>query len=104
MKAESLSRLEPLLAVLRGYGLLSETRPGFFHLDGQDFLHFHEEPDGLSADVRLARGRVHLPVNSADEQAELLARIDDTLSSLERHRQRRERTRGGRADEGSEGR
>lgn len=86
MKGETLSRLEPLLRAVRGYGVLTEVRPAAFHLDSRDFLHFHEEPDGLYADVRLSRGRIRLPVGTADEQAELLARIDDTLTSLEGHR------------------
>lgn len=93
MKTRTLSRLEPLLRTLRGYAVLTETRPGAFHLDGRDFLHFHEEPDGLVADVRLARGRVRMPAATDAEQAELLTRIDDTLSSLERHRQPRVGTR-----------
>jgi hypothetical protein len=41
--------------------------------------------------VRLAKGRVHLPVSSHSEQLELLERIDQTLSSLESHVRDRER-------------
>lgn len=88
MREEALLQLEPLLRTLRGFGVLEEARTAAFHLDGRDFLHFHDEPDGLYADVRLARGRARLPVNTPGEQAELLARLDDTLSSLEDHRRK----------------
>lgn len=57
-------------------------------------MHFHEESEGLYADVLLAKGRVHMPVSSPAEQFELLQRIDQVLESLERRERQRE---GGRA-------
>lgn len=85
MKDSTLEILAPLLEVLRAYSVLNEVRPTAFHLDGRDFIHFHEEPEGLFADVRLSRGRVRLPVSTQAEQAELLERIEEKLSSLESH-------------------
>lgn len=93
MKAQTLERLAPLLAVLRASPALAEVRPAAFHLDGRDFLHFHDEADGLFADVRLTKGRVRLPVRlpvrlsveTRAEQAELLDRIEAQLSSLDTH-------------------
>jgi hypothetical protein len=95
MKDSTLETLAPLLGVLRSYPVLNEVRPAAFHLDGGDFIHFHEEPEGLFADARLGRGRVRLPVSTQAEQAELLERIEEKLSSLESHssskRQKRKR-------------
>lgn len=83
MKDSTLETLAPLLGVLRAYPILSEVRPTAFHLDGRDFIHFHEEPEGLFADVGLSKGRVRMPVSTQAEQAELLGRIEEKLSSLE---------------------
>ena len=95
MKQATLDAIAPLLEVLRAHPALSEVRPTEFQIDGRDFLHFHEEPGGVVADVRLAEGRVSLPVSSGAEQGELLERIDESLSSLEaRERDRLRRGRG----------
>ncbi|MCI0628041.1 MAG: hypothetical protein L0387_41375 [Acidobacteria bacterium] len=92
MKRTTLERIAPLLEVLRAHPALQEIRLGEFLVEDRDFLHFHEEPEGIFADVRLTKGRVHLPVSSPSEQLEFLERIDQTLSTLEsrvRDRQRR---------------
>jgi hypothetical protein len=98
MKEETLDRIAPLLEALRAHPALLEVRPTEFQLDGRDFLHFHDEPDGVVADVRLAEARVSMPASSSAEQAELLERIDHALSSSDvrlRDRQRRHRRRRG---------
>jgi hypothetical protein len=84
MKSATLESLEPLLNLLRDHASLSEVRPAEFHLKGRGFLHFHEEPDGLVADVLLNAGRLRMPVTSSAQQAEFLERIADILESLER--------------------
>jgi hypothetical protein len=48
----ALDGLEPLLTELRALGGLSETSRGVFYLKSKAFLHFHEDPAGLFADVR----------------------------------------------------
>lgn len=84
MREETLETLSPLLNVLRGYSVLEEVRTAAFHLEGRDFIHFHDdEPEGLVADVRLAKGRLRMPVSTRSEQAELLEKIEQKLSSLE---------------------
>lgn len=98
MKQTARDRIASLLEVLRAYPALREVRPTVFHLNDRNFLHFHDESDGIFADVRLTKGFVHMPVSSRSEQAELLERIDETLSSLDsrlRDRQRRGRRRPG---------
>lgn len=51
-RAEALDRLEPLLEELRGLPGLVEKGRGIFYRRGKAFLHFHEDPAGLFADLR----------------------------------------------------
>jgi hypothetical protein len=96
MKRLTRERIAPLLEVLRENAALREVRPTVFHLEGREFLHFHDEPDGAVADVRLTRSFVRMPVSSSSEHAELLERIDEFLDAFDsraRDRQRRGRER-----------
>lgn len=72
--AEALDQLEPLLAELRGLPNLREKSRGIFYRKGQAFLHFHEDPKGLFADVRdiSGRGFERIDVTGAEGRAELL--------------------------------
>lgn len=53
----ALDALEPLLAQIRTLDGLKEKSRGVFYLKSRAFLHFHEDPKGLFADVRDAAGR-----------------------------------------------
>ena len=52
----ALDDLEPLLAELRMLPGLTEKSRGVFYRKSRAFLHFHEDPKGLFADVRNADG------------------------------------------------
>jgi hypothetical protein len=52
----ALDQLEPLLAELRALDGVVEKSRGVFYRKGRAFLHFHEDPKGLFADVRDAAG------------------------------------------------
>lgn len=54
--ASALDRLEPLLAELRALPGLTERSRGVFYRKGRAFLHFHEDPTGLFADIRDSSG------------------------------------------------
>ncbi|NNL66561.1 MAG: hypothetical protein HKP30_09985 [Myxococcales bacterium] len=92
------ARMKPLLEALRARPGLREARPGVFTLKSRAFLHFHDDPSGIFADVRFADEFVRLPVTTPSEQSDLLERIDDCLSTVEsRSSDRgRGRRRGGR--------
>ena len=80
--ASALQSLAPLLKTLRSLSGLTERRPGIFHLRSAAFLHFHEDPAGLFADAKLGLTEFERwPVNTSDEQAELLRRVRSTLGS-----------------------
>lgn len=53
---EDLDRLEGLLADLRRLPAIVERKRGVFYRRGKAFLHFHEDPKGLFADIRDASG------------------------------------------------
>lgn len=73
---DTLAALQPLLERLRQVGDLVEREPGVFYRRGMAFLHFHEDPAGLFADVKLAGATfTRWPVNTADERAELLVQV-----------------------------
>ena len=50
---DDLVELEDLLASLRALDGLFEKKPGTFYRRSRAFLHFHADPGGLYADVRL---------------------------------------------------
>ena len=100
----TLARISPLLEELRARPVLRERRPGVFYIKSRAFLHFHDDPRGIFADVRLADEFVRLPVTSSSQQSDLLGRIDDCLSTIESRsldRCRQRERRGGRPSSGA---
>ena len=69
-----LDTLAPLLERLRAIPGLRERKPGTFYLRSGAFLHFHEDPAGLFADVKLDGAEfTRFAVNTAQERDKLLA-------------------------------
>jgi len=88
--ASTLQAIAPLLDALRALPGLTEHRPGIFHLRSAAFLHFHEDPAGLFADVKLDRtGFERLPVNTREERKALLRKVESALGSSSSARARR---------------
>ncbi|MEQ1868165.1 MAG: hypothetical protein HOP13_03550 [Alphaproteobacteria bacterium] len=50
----ALDELEPLLAQLRTLPRLREKKRGTFYVGAKAFLHFHEDPAGPFADLKLS--------------------------------------------------
>jgi hypothetical protein len=55
-RAEALDQLEPLLGRIRAFRTLKEKKRGCFYLKSRSFLHFHEDPKGLFADIGAGDG------------------------------------------------
>jgi hypothetical protein len=51
-ESDALDSLEPLLREIRLIPGLVEKSRGVFYRRSQAFLHFHEDPSGMHADVR----------------------------------------------------
>ena len=80
--ATALVRLAVVLRWLRACPGLKEPRSGVFYLKSRAFLHFHEDPAGLFADVRAPGDEdfVRLPVNTPAEVLSLMAKVDQGLN------------------------
>lgn len=69
-----------MLRKVREHGSLVERTPGSFYRKSKAYLHFHEDPSGIYADVKLnllefTRVRASTP----QEQAHLLSLISESL-------------------------
>ena len=74
---EDLDRVEPLLAQIRACPALKEKKRGVFYLRGRSFLHFHEDPKGMFADIGAGDGKdfERLKVDDPAGAEALLARV-----------------------------
>ena len=71
----ALDELEPLLEELRRVPGLVEKKRGTFYRGSKAFLHFHEDPTGPYADVRLGADFERCRVRTQQERRTLLRRI-----------------------------
>lgn len=79
---EALDQLDSLLTKLRGQAGMVEKGRGTFYRKSSAFLHFHEDPEGLFADVKLAGTEFErFRVSTAKERALLLRRVADALAA-----------------------
>ncbi len=77
---QALAELTDLLARIRRLPGLVEKRPGVFYRRSEAFLHFHEDPTGLFADLRLAGADFErLPLTRPEERERLIALLQDAL-------------------------
>jgi hypothetical protein len=74
-RSDALDELEPLLVELRAVPGLVEKSRGVFYRRSRAFLHFHEDPSGLHADVRVGEEFERCRVETAGERKALLARV-----------------------------
>jgi len=79
----ALDRLEPLTAQLRTLPGLVEKSRGVFYRKSKAFLHFHEDPKGLFADVRTLDGAdfERLDVTEEASRAAFLAAVAARLKA-----------------------
>lgn len=81
----SLAQLAALLERIRALGHLTERKPGIFYLRSSAFLHFHEDPQGLFADVKLdSKTFVRFAVDSAAQREALLSSVQRALAETAR--------------------
>jgi hypothetical protein len=81
----TLLALEPLLARVRALPGLVERTPGCFYKGSKAFLHFHEDPSGTHADVKLtADGFTRVRAETAHERDAVLALAARALEGARR--------------------
>lgn len=78
---DALAALAPVLQELRSLEAITERATGTFYRKSKAFLHFHEDPEGLFADLRLkADGDFErLRVSTAAERKRFLALVRMSL-------------------------
>ena len=74
----ALDWLEKLLVAIRALGIATEKKRGIFYRGSTAFLHFHEFPDGLVADLKEGADFVRYPVDTKAQQARLVAAVRRT--------------------------
>jgi hypothetical protein len=82
-RPDDLVRIGPLLERLRALPGLTERKPGTFYVKSKAFLHFHEDPAGMFADIKRADWRDfdRLKVDTPAEQDALIARAHSVLGA-----------------------
>jgi hypothetical protein len=79
---KALDALEPLIAQVRTLPSLVEKKRGVFYRKSKAFLHFHEDPEGLFADIRFEGEAdfTRLRVSSAAERKAFIAMAKKALA------------------------
>ncbi len=77
----TLDRIEPLLAQVRTRTGLKERKRGIFYRNGRSFLHFHEDPAGIFADLADGSNDIRLRVSTVQERKTLLTMLDHCLGT-----------------------
>lgn len=78
----TLDQLDDLLVALRQLEGLREKKRGTFYRKSSAFLHFHEDPKGLFADLRYPDDWHRFSVNTKAEQDALVAAARELLEVL----------------------
>jgi len=79
----ALHALAPLLAeIRRAMPGVTERKPGTFYFKNTALLHFHEDPAGLFADLKVDGTWQRFPVNHSRETATFLAAWRRRLAAL----------------------
>ena len=68
----TLDALEPVLLHLRQLDGIREKKRGIFYRKSQAFLHFHDDPSGIFADVRGDTGWLRYRVSTRAERRRFL--------------------------------
>jgi hypothetical protein len=74
--AKTFEEIEALLERLRAVPGLVERKTGVFYRRSKAFLHFHEDPPGLHADVRFGEEFERVRAETDAEREALVARIE----------------------------
>ena len=78
----ALDKLESLLGEIRRcHANLRERKRGAFYKGGQGWLHFHEDPAGLFADLKIGGRFARFRINTKAERKDLLRELRNSLAA-----------------------
>ncbi|MEM7769901.1 MAG: hypothetical protein AAF327_05255 [Cyanobacteria bacterium P01_A01_bin.37] len=78
--AETLDSLNDLLTGIRHHcPPIKEKKPGVFYLKSSALLHFHDDPAGIFADLKIDSDWVRYRVNTPQERTMLLTAIEERV-------------------------
>ena len=77
----TLDKLEPLLDILREVEGIKEKGRGKFYCKSSAFLHFHEDPAGIFADLKQEGKWTRYDVTKKTGQRALISQVKRTLKS-----------------------
>jgi len=75
----ALDSIEDVLAALRGHGDLHEKKRGLYYNRSAAFLHFHEDPEGMFADLKEGGAFVRYRIHTAAEKKRFLVAVKRAL-------------------------
>jgi hypothetical protein len=76
---EALDGIDDLLVRLRRHAVLAERKRGCFYHKSAAFLHFHEDPEGMFADLKIDGDFRRFRVSTRAEQAAFLREVARAL-------------------------
>ena len=65
---KSFDCIKDILTKLKKYKSLKEKQKGVFYKNSQAFIHFHEDLEGLFADLKIKNEWERFPVNTKQEK------------------------------------
>jgi hypothetical protein len=71
----TLEQIADILNLARANPLAKEKSPGVFYIKGRAWLHFHEDPRGIFADIRPGDEWIRLRLFEIDEKSRLFTII-----------------------------
>lgn len=74
-------KIEPLLSAVRGNSGIKEKGRAIFYRRGAAFVHFHEDPAGIFADIKVDSEWLRFPVNTPADCQVFLERVNAALST-----------------------
>jgi hypothetical protein len=83
---DALDQLEPILDEIRKLGGLKEKKRGAFYFGSSGFLHFHEDPAGFFADLKVDGDFARFPINSSSQTQTFLRRAAAALNAAKNGR------------------
>jgi hypothetical protein len=78
----ALDTIDDLLVKIRVHQSLTERKRGSFYKKSAGFVHFHEDPAGMFADLKMDDGWKRFRVTTSSEQKQFLSELSRVLRNM----------------------